>query len=185
MEDADGDTPGRIGSHRNGGDHAEGILPFAMNHGCNRSDQRQVHCQQHQMRPKVDPLLTLNVLCLPGFQNTPLGIDHSGPDSGQQQKVNADRTVPRRMIHNAKHAVIDHIGDVDQCREGRGQYRAEEIVLFPNGKKGFDLPVLYGGSVKPDNAKDFIVDANCDGLLVGGASLDPVKFSQICKCELN
>lgn len=49
--------------------------------------------------------------------------------------------------------------------------------------KGFDFPVLYGGSVKPDNAKDFIVDAGADGLLVGGASLDPEKFAKICKCE--
>ncbi|MBQ7466978.1 MAG: triose-phosphate isomerase [Clostridia bacterium] len=49
-------------------------------------------------------------------------------------------------------------------------------------EKGFDLPVLYGGSVKPDNAKDFVDFAGADGLLVGGASLDPEKFAAICKC---
>ncbi len=48
--------------------------------------------------------------------------------------------------------------------------------------KGYDFPVLYGGSVKPDNAKDFIVEAGADGLLVGGASLDPEKFAEICTC---
>ena len=50
-------------------------------------------------------------------------------------------------------------------------------------EKGLDFPVLYGGSVKPENAKDFIVLAGADGLLVGGASLDPEKFAAICKCE--
>ena len=65
---------------------------------------------------------------------------------------------------------------------------AEDVKFFTNeikqqlSAKGFDLPVLYGGSVKPDNAKEFVVDAGADGLLVGGASLDPEKFAKICKC---
>ncbi len=41
------------------------------------------------------------------------------------------------------------------------------------------LPILYGGSVKPENAADLISQDNVDGLLVGGASLDPQSFSQI------
>lgn len=41
-------------------------------------------------------------------------------------------------------------------------------------------PVLYGGSVKPDNAAELIAQEGVDGLLVGGASLDPVGFARIC-----
>ena len=41
------------------------------------------------------------------------------------------------------------------------------------------LPILYGGSVKPENAADLLAQNNVDGLLVGGASLDPQTFSQI------
>lgn len=37
-------------------------------------------------------------------------------------------------------------------------------------------PVLYGGSVTPDNVDDLIVDGGVDGFLVGGASLDSTKF---------
>jgi triosephosphate isomerase len=37
-------------------------------------------------------------------------------------------------------------------------------------------PILYGGSVTPDNVDDLIEDAHIDGFLVGGASLDSKKF---------
>jgi triosephosphate isomerase len=39
--------------------------------------------------------------------------------------------------------------------------------------------ILYGGSVKPDNAQSLCCIEDIDGALVGGASLDPVSFSQI------
>ena len=41
-------------------------------------------------------------------------------------------------------------------------------------------PILYGGSVKPGNAAELIAQEGVDGLLVGGASLDPEGFAQIC-----
>ncbi|MFY2822611.1 triose-phosphate isomerase [Ruegeria sp. MALMAid1280] len=41
------------------------------------------------------------------------------------------------------------------------------------------LPVLYGGSVKPDSAADLAAIRNVDGFLVGGASLDPASFKGI------
>jgi triosephosphate isomerase (TIM) len=39
--------------------------------------------------------------------------------------------------------------------------------------------VLYGGSVKPDNAAELLGQQDIDGALVGGASLDPAGFAQI------
>jgi triosephosphate isomerase len=41
-------------------------------------------------------------------------------------------------------------------------------------------PVLYGGSVKPDNAAELLSSEGVDGVLVGGASLDPAGFAAIC-----
>lgn len=41
--------------------------------------------------------------------------------------------------------------------------------------------VLYGGSVTPDNVGGFTNQEKISGVLVGGASLDPQKFSQIIK----
>jgi triosephosphate isomerase (TIM) len=39
--------------------------------------------------------------------------------------------------------------------------------------------VLYGGSVKPDNAAEILAQPDVDGALVGGASLDPRGFAEI------
>jgi triosephosphate isomerase len=43
------------------------------------------------------------------------------------------------------------------------------------------VPILYGGSVTPDNAAQLIVQPDLDGFLVGGASLDPQKFLAIIR----
>jgi triosephosphate isomerase (TIM) len=41
------------------------------------------------------------------------------------------------------------------------------------------LRILYGGSVKPDNIKGLMAQPEIDGVLVGGASLDPISFASI------
>ena len=41
---------------------------------------------------------------------------------------------------------------------------------------GLATPILYGGSVTPDNVDDLIANGRIDGFLVGGASLDSKKF---------
>ena len=41
--------------------------------------------------------------------------------------------------------------------------------------------ILYGGSVKPDNAEALLSQPEIDGALVGGASLDPQSFATIVK----
>jgi triosephosphate isomerase len=44
-----------------------------------------------------------------------------------------------------------------------------------------DVPILYGGSVKPENAADLLAQPDVDGALVGGASLDVESFASICE----
>jgi triosephosphate isomerase len=41
--------------------------------------------------------------------------------------------------------------------------------------------ILYGGSVKPDNARDLLAAPDVDGSLVGGASLDAASFAAIAR----
>ena len=41
--------------------------------------------------------------------------------------------------------------------------------------------IQYGGSVKPSNMGELINMEDVDGALVGGASLEPGSFSEICK----
>jgi triosephosphate isomerase len=42
-----------------------------------------------------------------------------------------------------------------------------------------NVRILYGGSVKPDNAKSLMAQPEIDGFLVGGASLDPISFAAL------
>jgi triosephosphate isomerase (TIM) len=44
-----------------------------------------------------------------------------------------------------------------------------------------DVPILYGGSVKPENAAELCAQGAVDGALVGGASLDLDSFTAICR----
>jgi triosephosphate isomerase len=44
---------------------------------------------------------------------------------------------------------------------------------------GESIRILYGGSVKPDNVKTLMAQVEIDGVLVGGASLDPAGFASI------
>jgi triosephosphate isomerase (TIM) len=48
-------------------------------------------------------------------------------------------------------------------------------------KSLLDVPVLYGGSVKPDNAAELLAQDGIDGALVGGASLEVESFTAICR----
>ena len=45
--------------------------------------------------------------------------------------------------------------------------------------------ILYGGSVKPDNAVALFKQKDIDGGLIGGASLDAVSFDRICRAAWN
>jgi len=49
------------------------------------------------------------------------------------------------------------------------------------GEKGRNIPILYGGSAKPDNSGELLSQKDIDGLLVGGASLEPEKFAEMCR----
>ena len=57
--------------------------------------------------------------------------------------------------------------------------QAQEAHAFV--KSLLDVPVLYGGSVKPDNAAELLAQPDVDGALVGGASLDVDTFAAICR----
>lgn len=49
------------------------------------------------------------------------------------------------------------------------------------GPDGHVVPILYGGSVKPDNAAELLLADGVEGLLIGGASLDPEGFAAIAR----
>ncbi len=57
----------------------------------------------------------------------------------------------------------------------------KDLIQQINPQHAGRTRVLYGGSVNPKNAGEFMKMKDVDGLLVGGASLDPEAFAQIVK----
>ncbi|MEP6540023.1 MAG: triose-phosphate isomerase [Bryobacteraceae bacterium] len=55
----------------------------------------------------------------------------------------------------------------------------EQVRLHFGLEASQSTRILYGGSVKPDNIKTLIAQPEVDGVLVGGASLDPISFASI------
>ncbi|MEO6817642.1 MAG: triose-phosphate isomerase, partial [Edaphobacter sp.] len=66
-----------------------------------------------------------------------------------------------------------------QIAEDAHQFIRSQIAEILSPAIAASTRILYGGSVKPDNAASLCCLANIDGALVGGASLDPTSFAQI------
>jgi len=67
----------------------------------------------------------------------------------------------------------------DQAQEMHHELREHLATKF--GESSNNTPILYGGSVKPDNAEDLFSRPDVDGGLVGGASLKSRDFADILK----
>jgi triosephosphate isomerase (TIM) len=65
-----------------------------------------------------------------------------------------------------------------QAEEAHAHIRSRLGEWF-GAEAGDACRILYGGSVKPGNTRELVSQADVDGALVGGASLDPVAFSEI------
>jgi len=56
----------------------------------------------------------------------------------------------------------------------------EAVATTAGGDVASAAVILYGGSVKPHNIGELMAASGVDGVLVGGASLDPAEFAAIC-----
>ena len=69
------------------------------------------------------------------------------------------------------------VATTDQAQEAVAFVRA--LIASRSTEAAERVRVIYGGSVKPDNAAEILSQPDVDGALVGGASLDPEGFAQI------
>jgi triosephosphate isomerase len=71
----------------------------------------------------------------------------------------------------------------EQAQEAHAHIRAR-LRAWLGAEAADKCQILYGGSVKPDNARAILQQPDVDGALVGGASLDPQGFFAICSAAL-
>ncbi|WP_300317055.1 triose-phosphate isomerase [Idiomarina sp.] len=152
------------------------------------SERRQLFAESdEQINQKVKAILSANlkaVLCV--------GENKSQRDAGEtwnvvsQQVRNALQGI---AAESAGKIVVAYepvwaigTGETatpEQAQEVHEKLRAQVVELF--GEVGNKLPLLYGGSVKPDNAKELFSQKDIDGGLIGGASLKTDDFLSICQ----
>jgi triosephosphate isomerase len=104
-------------------------------------------------------------------------------ETEEQRECGETEDVLRRQV-----AVLEPHEDLVIAYEpvwaiGTGRTATAAIAQEAHGfiKSLLDVPVLYGGSVKPENAEELLAQPAVDGALVGGASLDIDSFVAICR----
>jgi triosephosphate isomerase len=107
----------------------------------------------------------------------------------QEQIKGCLSTVPKAQIKNIiiAYEPIWAIGK-NAAREATKEEFMEMKIFIKkvisdiyDAKVAHSIPILYGGSVNPKNAKLFIKEGGADGLLVGRDSLNPKNFGMILK----
>lgn len=68
----------------------------------------------------------------------------------------------------------------EQAQQVQSMIRKQLADMY-DGELADEIRILYGGSVKPDNASELMSEPDVDGLLVGGASLKAEDFIAIIK----
>lgn len=94
----------------------------------------------------------------------------------KQLKIGLDGVDNLESI-NIAYEPVWAIGTGNNCSVEESKTSIEFIRQFVTPK----TRILYGGSVKSDNSADYIKRAGANGLLVGGASLNPEEFIKIIK----
>ena len=104
-------------------------------------------------------------------------------ETEDEREAGETEAVLRRQV-----GVLDHDENLVIAYEpvwaiGTGKTATPEIAQAAHEviKSLLDVPVLYGGSVKADNAEELLSQPDVDGALVGGASLDIESFVAICR----
>lgn len=96
----------------------------------------------------------------------------------QMRDSTPDTTAPFVIAYEPVWAIgTGRTPTLDQITEVHHFLRHELTERF--GSAAHDVPLLYGGSVKPTNAGEIFALPNVDGALVGGASLKAADFSAI------
>jgi triosephosphate isomerase (TIM) len=118
-----------------------------------------------------------------------------GETEDERDRGDTERKLRHQVQEDLQRVENDRLGDVVIAYEpiwaiGTGHVatpeQAQEAIAFVRALVADRAPeqaqrtrILYGGSVKPDNAAELLALPDVDGALVGGASLDPESFATI------
>ena len=151
------------------------------------------HSERREMFGETDKVLGLKLPAL--LEAGMLAILCVGETEEERERGDTERKL-RHQVQEAIQKVPDEqLGEVVIAYEpiwaiGTGQVataeQAQEAIAFVRAlvadrsrEQAERVRVLYGGSVKPENAAELLAEPDVDGALVGGASLDARSLAQI------
>lgn len=148
------------------------------------------HSERRHVFGEQDAVLADKVAYLQDLDLTPLlciGETLDQRNSGKTDEVNRAQLEAGLKKANRQKKVVVAYEPVWAI--GTGQVATQDQVAQAHAfvhrtlvGLGFaEAPILYGGSVKPDNAAGLIAQPHVDGFLVGGASLEVDSFEAICR----
>jgi len=151
------------------------------------------HSERRQLFGETDRALQLKVPRALEAGLTPILC--VGESEEERERGDMERKLRHQVQEGLEQVPVERLGEVVVAYEpiwaiGTGQTatpgQAQEACGFVRALiEGFDeagaqrVRILYGGSLKPDNAAELLALPDIDGALVGGASLDPAAFAAI------
>jgi triosephosphate isomerase (TIM) len=151
------------------------------------------HSERRQLFGETDRALQAKVPAALGAGILPLLC--VGETEDEREAGETDRKLRHQVQEGLEKVADERLGDVviayepiwaigtgknatpEQAQEAIGFVRA--LVADRDPEQAERTRILYGGSVKPDNAAELLALPDVDGALVGGASLDPEIFAAI------
>jgi len=151
------------------------------------------HSERREHFGETDRALALKVPAALGAGLTPILC--VGETEGERDNDDTDRKLRQQIRDDLAGVPDEQLKDVVIAYEpiwaiGTGRVaapeQAQEAIAFIRALVGDrdkqvaeSVRILYGGSVKPENAAELLALADVDGALVGGASLQAESFAQI------
>ena len=138
------------------------------------------HSERRQLFAETDE--TVRMRCAAALEAGLRVIACVGETEAEREAGETD-TVLRRQVaaipqHDALVIAYEPVWAI-----GTGKTATPELAQQAHEtiKELHETRVLYGGSVKPENAAELLGQPAVDGALVGGASLEPESFAAICR----
>ena len=142
------------------------------------------HSERRQYFGETDETVNLRLQAAQKSGLTPIlcvGETKQQRDAGETEAVITNQIQKDLVDIDQSNLIIAYepiwaIGTGDTCESEE----ANRVIGVIRGLlKNKDVPIQYGGSVKPANVDELMAQPEIDGALVGGASLEPESFARI------
>jgi triosephosphate isomerase len=142
------------------------------------------HSERRQYFGETDETVNKRLLAAQRHGLTPIlcvGETKQQRDAGETESLIATQLEKDLVDVDQQNLIIAYepiwaIGTGDTCEASEAN---RVIGLIRSQLKVPDVPIQYGGSVKPNNIDEIMAQPEIDGALVGGASLEPGSFARI------